>query len=104
MDTITFLRQFRLGSYAIFDIVVSFVGIYILSPLLSKLFLKLKIRISRRSLLYFTLPLGILVHLLVGTITPMTKDFLDLQGNYILKIFIIALFMLGMKDVKIKKK
>ncbi len=35
MDTLTLLRQYRIGPFAIFDTVLSYVGILILSPLLS---------------------------------------------------------------------
>lgn len=38
MPTLEYLRHFRFASYAIFDLLVSFWGIYLLSPLLSRLF------------------------------------------------------------------
>lgn len=104
MNTIDFLRQFRIGEYAIFDLVASFLGIYLLSPLLSKIFRKVRLEIPKKNWLFLTLPIGILTHILVGKITPMTRDFLDLQGNYILKIIIIGLLILGIKGIKIIKK
>lgn len=104
MNTIEFLRQFRIAWYAIFDLVVAFVGIYLLAPLLSKLFLKLKISVPRRNRVFLTLPLGILVHLLVWNITAMTRDFIDLHGHYVLKIVILISIFFGMKGIKIIKK
>jgi uncharacterized membrane protein len=104
MPTIQFLRSFRFGEYAYFDIFVSFLGIYLLSPLLSKLFLKLKLKISRKSWLLLTLPLSIIVHILVKNVTPMTRDFLDFNGHYVLKGVILILTILGVKDIKRKKK
>lgn len=104
MIPIKFLRQFRLFEYAIFDIIVAFLGIYLLAPLLSKIFLKLRIDIPKKSWLFFTLPIGILSHLVVGKITPMTKNFLDLHDHYALKAIIITLLILGIKDIKIIKK
>ena len=105
MNTIDFLRQFRIGEFALFDLGISFLGIYLFSPLLSKIFLKLKIKISRLSWLFFTLPLGILTHILIGNITPMTKNFIDLRGHYFLKILILSLLILGIKDIRrINKK
>lgn len=104
MTIIEFLRQFRIGGYAIFDFVASFVGIYLLSPILSKLFLKIKLQIPKKSWIFLTLPIGILTHLLVGNVTPLTKNFLDLQGHYILKLIILALLILGIKDIKVVKK
>ncbi|MBU0577776.1 hypothetical protein KKF73_04385, partial [Patescibacteria group bacterium] len=90
MNPIEFLRQFRISGYAVFDFVVAFLGIYLLSPLLSKIFLKLRIDIPRKSWLFLTLPIGIAVHLLVGEMTPMTKNFLDINSHYILKILILS--------------
>lgn len=100
MNTIDFLRQFRISEYALFDLGVSFLGVYLLSPLLSKLFLKFRIKIPKRSWLFFTLPLGILVHLLVGKITPMTKNFIDPHGHFFLKILILVLLILGIQGIK----
>lgn len=104
MIPIAFLRQFRISDYAIFDLAVSFFGIYLLSPLLSKIFLKIRINIPKKSWLFLTLPIGILAHLLVGNITPMTRNFMDIQSHYILKILILGLLILGIKDIKIIKK
>ena len=100
MTTIETLREFRIFDYAIFDFVASFIGVYLLAPILSKLFLKLKVKISRKSWLLLTLPISILTHLLSGNMTLMTENFFDLQGHYILKIIIITLLILGLKDIK----
>ncbi|KKP79430.1 MAG: hypothetical protein UR78_C0014G0011 [Candidatus Moranbacteria bacterium GW2011_GWF2_35_39] len=104
MIPIEFLRQFRLGDYAIFDFAVSFLGIYLLAPLLSKLFLKLKLDIPKQNWLYLTLPIGVTTHLLFGKITPLTRDFIDIQGHYIVKIIILGLLFLGLNDIKIIRK
>lgn len=103
MIPIEFLRQFRFGGYAIFDFAVAFLGIYLLSPLLSKIFLKLRIDIPKQNWLFLTLPISIFAHLLVGKITPMTKDFIDIHNHYILKILILSLLIFGIKGVKIVK-
>ncbi|MFZ2192877.1 MAG: hypothetical protein WAV31_01420 [Candidatus Moraniibacteriota bacterium] len=104
MIPIEFLRQFRLGDYAIFDFAVAFLGIYLLSSLLSKIFRKINIEIPRKNWLFLTLPIGIASHLLFGNNTPMTRDFIDLHGHYILKLVIIILFILGIRGIKIIKK
>jgi len=104
MISIEFLRQFRLGGYAIFDFIVAFLGIYLLSSLLSKLFLKLRINIPKKNWLYLTLPISIVAHLLVGKITPMTRNFIDIHDHYILKIVILILLFFGLKGIKIIKK
>jgi hypothetical protein len=104
MISIDYLRQFRIGEYAIFDLLAAFIGIYLLSNLLSKLFLKIKIKIPKQNWIFLTLPLGILAHLLVGRITPMTRDFLDFNGHYTLKIIILILLFFGLRGIKIIKK
>jgi len=103
MNPIEFLRQFRLGGYAIFDFTVSFLGIYLLAPLLSKLFLQIKLDIPKQNWLFLALPISIVVHLLFQKMTPMTTGFLDLHGHYLLKIVILALLILGIRGIKIIK-
>lgn len=104
MITIELLRQFRFGGYAIFDFVAAFLGIYLLSPFLSIIFLKLNVNIPKRNWLFLTIPISILAHLLIGKITPMTKDFVDIHSHYILKILILGLSILGIRDIKIVRK
>ena len=103
MITIEFLRSFKISEYAIFDLTASFLGIYLLSPILSYLFRFIKLDIQRVSWFYLTLPLSILIHVLVGKYTPMTKYFFDPSGHYLLKIFIITLFILGLRGISIIK-
>jgi len=104
MIPIEYLRQFRLGGYAIFDFAAVFIGMYFLAPLLSKLFLKIRVDIPRKNWLFLALPIGIITHLLIGNITPMTRDFIDIHDHYILKIFILILLVLGLKGIKIVNK
>ncbi len=100
MITLEFIRSFRVGGYAIFDFVVSFIGIYLLAPFLSLLFSKLNIRISRKSWLFLTVPLSVVFHLLFGSYTQLTKDVIDMGGHYSLKLLLITLLILGLKDVR----
>ena len=104
MITLQFLRSFRFGEYTYFDLIISFIGVYLLSPLLSKLLFKLKLDVSKKSWLLLTLPLSIAVHLAVNTITPMTRNFINLNGHYFLKGVILILFILGVKDIKYRGK
>ena len=104
MNTIEFLRHFRVDGYAIFDFAVSFLAVYLLAPLFSKVFLKLNIYMPRQSWLFLTLPASVVIHLLVGQKTPMTQNFLDLSDHYILKILISGLLVLGIRGIKISKK
>jgi len=101
MFIIDYLRQFKIAGYAIFDLTLAFAGIYFAAPLLTKLFRKLRLEVSRKSWLFLTLPISILVHLIIGKITPMTAGFFDIHGNYILKLVVLILLVLGIKDIRI---
>ena len=98
--TFEYLRSFKVFGYAIFDIVSSFVGIALLSPLLTRLFRYIHLEIPFLSWIYLTLPIGILVHLIVGNNTPMVKQFLDPSGFYLLKIVVIVLCILAVRLIK----
>ncbi len=101
--TIEYLRSFRLSGYAIFDLTFAFGGIYLLAPWLSKLFLKIGVIIPRISWILLTLPIGVLTHIIVGTDTLMVRNFLDTQGNFGLKIFVLILTGLGLYRIRIKR-
>lgn len=104
MFTLENLRHYRIFTYAIFDIGISFVGIGLLSPLLSRLFRIARIDIPKKNWLFLTLPLGIIFHLLFGAMTPMTKNFLDIQSEYVLKIVVFGCIILGVRGIKVVKK
>jgi len=44
--------------------------------------------------------MGIVTHLVIGKITPLTKDFIDLHGHCILKVLMIGLLFLGLRNIK----
>lgn len=95
MITIEYLRQFRILNFAIFDFALSFLGIYLLSPLLGKLALKVGLIIPMSTWLYWTLPIGVLTHILTGNITPMTAQLLDPSSGYFVKLLVLTLIILG---------
>ncbi len=95
MEILEFLRHFRVGGYAIFDFIVSFGGIYLLAPRLSGGALKFNLKIPRRSWVLWTLPIGILFHLVFQSITPLTRDFIDFGGHWGVKVVIVGFFISG---------
>lgn len=99
MFSISYLRSFKILGFAAFDLTLSFLGIYLLAPLLTKLFLLIRLHIPRSSWLLLTLPLSILVHVMVGQYTPFTKYFLDPSGHYLLKLLILVLIILGFAGI-----
>lgn len=100
MNQIDYLRQFRVGNFAVFDFVASFLGMLVLSPLLSHLCKRVGVHVPKRNWVILTLPIGVLAHILVGNITPLTKDFLDLHGHYAAKIVIVACVIFGVAGIR----
>lgn len=100
MDYIVFLRQFKLGSFAIFDLVLAYLGIYLLAPTLSKIMRLLKLDVPRSTWVWLTLPIGILFHLLFAQNTPLNVMILDPSGNYLAKIVITLMTFIGITQVK----
>lgn len=104
MGLFQFLRQYRVGEYAIFDTALSFIAVYFLAPLLTKLFRKIGINIPRWNWLYLTLPISVVVHGILGIYTPLTHNFFDPSGHWIVKLVVILLLVLGVKDIRLLKK
>ena len=104
MSPLEYLRQFNIAGYAIFDFAIAFLGIYLISGRLSKLFLKIRIDIPKRNWLFLTLPIAILTHLIFRVETPMTRDLLDPHGHYIIKAILLILLILGLMGIKVVKK
>ena len=102
--SIDYLRQFRLGGYAVFDFAAAFAGMLLLSPLLSGLARRAGWQVPRMNWVYLALPLGVLAHIASGRITPMTRDFMDPGGSYILKGVVLALLVLALRNIKRIKK
>lgn len=100
MNQIDYLRQFRLGNFAVFDFAASFLGMLALSPLLSYLCKRAGVHVPKRNWVILTLPIGVLAHILVGNITPLTKDVLDLSGHYVAKIVIVACAVFGVTGIR----
>ena len=77
-------------------------GIYLLAPLLSKIMSIFRLSISRHQWLWLTLPLGTVVHILVGQQTTLTKMVFN-ENNYLAIIALIFMTYMGLKDVRVKK-
>ncbi|NCN24210.1 MAG: hypothetical protein COU65_01990 [Candidatus Pacebacteria bacterium CG10_big_fil_rev_8_21_14_0_10_42_12] len=75
----------------------------LLAPLLSKLFRLIRLEIPTRNWLFLTLPIGVLVHVSVGTITPFTAAFLEINTHFVLKAIVLGSFFLGIRGIKISR-
>ena len=100
MEILEYLRGFTIFEYAIFDLALSFGGIYLISERLSRWFLKINIEIPKINWLFLVLPFSILIHIVFQQMTPMTLNFLDLNNYYFLKILILILLFFGLKNIK----
>jgi hypothetical protein len=98
--SIAFLRQFKISGYAVFDFAASFIGIFLLSPLLSGLARRAGWHVPRMNWVYMTLPIGLAAHIASGNITPMTEDFMDPRGHYLVKAAIIGFLILSLRNIK----
>jgi len=101
--TLEYLRSFRIYNIAIFDLVMSYIGIYLLSPLLIKIFNIFKIKTNKSFWLWQTLPLSIIIHILVGQQTELTRMILNPQSYYLVKLIVILMVIIGFKAIKTKK-
>lgn len=104
MISIEFLRQFRIFGYAIFDFVLTFVGVIVLYPLLKKVAQAVGLRIPLNGWLFLSVPLSIVAHILSGNFTPLTQQFLRTDGDYLVKIVILGLLIAGIRTVSKTKK
>lgn len=104
MFSLDYLRSFRILNFAIFDFVASYLGILLLSPLLTRLARFFHLNITTKHWLWLTLPIGVVCHLIFQTQTPMTKMFLNPAGNYDIKIILLVMTYLGLKDSLKKSK
>jgi hypothetical protein len=102
MNIITYLRQWRFEGYALFDLALSFLGMWLLSSLLTKIFRIIHVQVPVRNWIILTLPISIIAHLLVGQHTPMVRNFLNPNGHWILKIVILLCLIFGLWGVRIK--
>jgi len=100
MEYITMLRSYRIGPFTIFDTVLAYVGVVILSPLLTKLFLVIHLKISLTSWLWLTMPLSVIFHLVFSQNTPLIKMLFNSDKFYIAWAVLLFMTFMGLRGVK----
>jgi hypothetical protein len=80
-----YIRSFKVGQYALFDLVVSYAGMYYLGR---------SIGIDTSVSMLLTLPIGVAIHSLLGINTPMTAHVLD-QGTTPMRLIVIAMTLMA---------
>lgn len=103
MDFIGVLRQFRIGPFTIFDTLTAYIGIFLIAPLLTKLFSRLHLYISRTGWLWLTLPIGVIFHLVLHINTPFMKMLLNPSGDYLAKIVLLFMLYMGLRNIRTSK-
>ena len=99
MTLIEFVRQYKVGPFSIFDFVTAYAGLYLLAPLLIRIFQRFHVRITLANILWLMLPLSVLVHLLIGTQTALTQMVVDPSGHYIAKAVILVMIYFGLRGI-----
>jgi hypothetical protein len=102
MITLEYLRNFRIGPFTLFDTTFAYLGVLILSPILTRLALKISLKIPTASWLWFTLPLSVFFHILFGQKTPLVKILSDPESFqfYIALFVLLAMSYFGISKVK----
>ncbi len=101
MISLEHLRQFKIGPFAIFDTVVAYLGILIISPILNWLMSKLHIKVPIISWICFTLPLSVVFHLISNQSTPL----MNILANpshfqfYIVTFILLAMTYVGFRNL-----
>ena len=100
MIDIAYLRQFRIGPYAIFDVVLSYLGIYLLSPLLTAAFAKIHLNITKSDWMWLVLPLSVIFHLIFNQKTSFMKALINPEHYFIEAIVLVFMLYMGLRNAR----
>lgn len=104
MEIIDTLRQLKVGPFAVFDIALAYGGIFLVAPLLSKLFAKFHLDISRSAWLWLTVPIAVLFHAVFKQHTPLMKMLFNPYDFYLVKFIVLLMLGMGLRNVRFVKK
>jgi len=102
MISIEFLRQYKIGPFAIFDTVGSYLIIFILSPILTKLVSIFGLIIPTSSWLWLTIPISVIFHIVFRQSTPLIKILANpKEVNFYIAITILLLMTyMGLRNIQ----
>ncbi len=98
MLNLEYLRSFKIYQIAVFDVVISYLGIYLISPILIKLFNKIGIKTSKKTWMWLMFPLSLLAHFFIGQDTTLLKMFLNPNSFYTVKAVIVFMLIMAFKN------
>ncbi len=64
----------------------------------------MKIVVPKKNWIILTIPLSIFVHIIFGTFTPLTKNFLDYKSHFLLKGLVLLCLLFGLYGIKLQKQ
>ena len=99
MNIIHNLRQYRVGEFAVFDFAVSYLAMWFLAPLLSRLVRKVGFHVPRINWIFFTLPLAVAIHLAIGQSTPLTSQTMAPWAGYVAKGVVLLSLLLSFRGI-----
>ena len=91
MSFITKLRSYRIGPFAIFDFTMSYAGAWFAAPYL---------KVSREKALWLVLPIGVVLHKVIGKETPLNRLVIGPESSIIAKGVILAMAYKGITSSK----
>lgn len=100
MDIISILRQYKVGPFAVFDTIISYIGLFLLAPILTKIFRGMHLEIPRASWLWFVLPISVVFHFFFSQQTPLMK-LLASSNGYIAIIILFVMTYLGVRVIRV---
>lgn len=100
MDYVTMLREYRIGPFTIFDTVLAYLGILIVSPLLTKIFSLVRLKITLASWLWLTMPLSVLFHIIFRQDTPLMQILFNSDKFYIAWAVLLFMTYMGLRGIK----
>lgn len=102
MITLEYLRDFRVGPFTMFDTTLAFIGMLILSPILTWIASKLHLKVPAISWLWLTIPVSVPFHAIFQQDTPLMK-ILSNPGQvqfYITIAVLLAMTYMGIRKIK----
>ena len=103
MITLEYLRDFKVGPFTMFDTTLAFVGVLIVSPILTWLVAKLNYKVPLVSWLWFTVPVSIIFHAIFQQDTPLIKILTDPHTLAFYVAIIVLVFMTYMGTINVSK-
>lgn len=100
MITIETLRSVRIGPFTVFDTATAYIGVFLLAPLLTKLFSRYHSYISRTQWVWLTLPIAVVFHLALSLNTPFVALLFHFPSAFIAIPLLIFMLYMGLKDIK----